>query len=142
MSRLVCGHATIFTMHVRALFFAQAAVLALVTALFIVGLMYYLQWRFWWYDLVLHGLGGIWVALAVMWLLTLVHRAPRIATVIISVIIVGALWEIFEFAIGAPREVNYQLDTTTDLLMDAVGAVAGFIVGYRLTPRISERVIQ
>ncbi|MFT5142204.1 MAG: hypothetical protein ACI80V_001748 [Rhodothermales bacterium] len=47
----------------------------------------------------------------------------------------GALWEIFEFGMDATFEMNMQksglVDTMWDLIVDAIGAGAIAVMGYR-----------
>jgi len=52
--------------------------------------------------------------------------------VLIVVVVVSIGWEFFEFTAGVPREANFAFDTSLDLLMDGVGAFAGFMTGKRL----------
>ena len=37
---------------------------AIVAALHLSALQFYLYWRFWWFDLLTHFLGGLWVAVS------------------------------------------------------------------------------
>ncbi len=112
----------------RRLFFAQTLVLILVGVLHITGLYYYLQWYYWWYDLVLHFLGGLWVALAITWLWLALSRKVRIVPILLAVLVVGGAWELFEYVIGSLREGNYFFDTSLDMLMDALGGLCGYLL--------------
>ena len=38
-----------------------------IALLHICGVFFYLYWHFWWYDIVLHFLGGLWVALMALY---------------------------------------------------------------------------
>lgn len=119
-------------MQPRKLLFLQFFVLSALAFLYFLGLLLYLEWVFWWYDIVLHFLGGVWVALALYTAIVYFGQTPAAAGVIGGLIIVGILWEIFELAIGAPREANYFLDTSLDLLMDVLGGFFGFLIGERV----------
>jgi hypothetical protein len=90
-------------------------------------LLLYLSWTFWWYDLVEHFLGGVWVAYAVVSALAYVGHQPRFIYIIAAITIVGILWEFFEVVIGMPREANYAFDTSIDLLMDVLGSIMGWL---------------
>ncbi len=105
----------------------QAVVLITTAILHAVGLFLYLQWYFWWYDIMLHVLGGLWVALALHWLAARQARVLRIVPTLLVVIVVGSAWEVFEFLIGTPREANYGFDTSLDILMDVFGGIAGYL---------------
>ncbi|TSC86183.1 MAG: hypothetical protein G01um10148_689 [Parcubacteria group bacterium Gr01-1014_8] len=124
-------------MSVRQLLFAQSIILLITAFLYFLGFFLYLHWVFWWYDIVLHFLGGAWAALAVMWSFAMYKIPPRWAHVISLVIIIGVLWEIFEFVIGAPRESNYRPDTSLDLLMDVAGSFAAMYFVRRKTALFS-----
>ena len=119
----------------RRLFLTQTLLLALVALVHVVALQLHLYWHFWWLDIFVHFGGGLWVALAVSWLLLFARREPRIIALICTAIVIGILWEIFEVLIGMTFEDKYVFDTTIDLLMDTAGGIAG----YFLTARLRER---
>ena len=112
----------------------------LIGAMHLAGLYLYLYWV-WWYDIVMHFLGGAWVALASAWLLFysgFFQRRPVTSKNIFlvtfsSVLVIGVGWEVFEyiFDIAVVGE-NYVSDTTMDFIMDFIGAgVVAVIVKYR-----------
>lgn len=78
----------------------------------------YLYWRYIWFDVPMHVLGGL--ALAAFAVGFLKDFKPRLFLLIITVLIIG--WELFELSFGLPREDNYLFDTALDLLMGALGA--------------------
>ena len=119
-------------MQFRDLLFAQFFVLVTLAFLYFIDLLLYLEWTFWWYDIVFHSIGGAWVALLLYTLFVFYGYEPHFARTLAGVICIGILWELFEFAIGAPREANYALDTSLDLLMDVVGGVFGFLLGQHI----------
>ena len=81
--------------------------------------------------MVLHGLGGLWVALAFVWVLAMRDAPVRAPVVLAAVLLVGVSWELFEVAVGMPREANYALDTVIDLGMDLFGGVVGIFFIHR-----------
>jgi hypothetical protein len=84
----------------------------------------FLYWKYEWYDVPMHFLGG--VAIAVFSVALLMHYRPRI---FLGLVFLGAVgWEVFEFFAGFPREANFAFDTALDLLMDTLGAVAVYAV--------------
>lgn len=129
-------------MHVRALFIVQAALFLLLAGLFSAGLYFYLQWLWWWYDIVLHLLGGVWVALVLMWLAMVSRQVPRIVPVLLGVLVVGVLWELFEVVVGMPRAANYTFDTSLDILNDVLGSIVGFFLGHTMIRGMSVEVIE
>jgi predicted membrane-bound spermidine synthase len=98
-----------------------------------------LQYYFWWYDIVLHFLGGLWVALAFQWYAHLRERLVLIIPTICVVLIVGIGWEAFELMIGAPREDNFMFDTSLDILMDVLGGVVGYAWASFILAKISPK---
>ena len=120
------------------LFWLQAALLLAIAVAHAYALSVDLYWHYPLANRIIHFSGGLWVALASVWLLAhqgLPHRFIRIMAVVIGVSIA---WEIFEYAIGMTKqEANYVLDTSLDLLMDVVGGALGYFVAQfmvELTP--------
>lgn len=87
---------------------------------------------FWWYDMVLHFLGGVMVA---MILLYYAEKWPsfiqlpgnwfvRFIFVVSFVALIGVLWEFYEYALDYVfRSFDLQLsDTLSDLFFDLFGA--------------------
>ncbi len=97
----------------------------------------YLQWTIWWVDIILHFLGGLAVALFAFWIgssrSSLKNWSKRkiLLTALISAIVVGILWELCELYFGLTflsDGIKYWTNTGSDLLMDVVGGVFGFIL--------------
>ncbi|MDJ1016925.1 MAG: hypothetical protein QNJ35_10470 [Paracoccaceae bacterium] len=98
--------------------------------------------RFWWWDLILHGMSamgfGIIGFLFVFYLFEGdKYAAPPWALGLVSfalAISIGTLWEIFEFAMDQLFGLNMQksglVDTMTDLIVDSLGAFVGAISGF------------
>lgn len=108
------------------LFAAQAVVLVTTAILHAAGLFLFLQWYFWWYDIMLHFLGGLWVALAFQWYAHSRAQTILIVPTLVVVLFVGIGWEVFELAVGAPREDAFMFDASLDILMDVLGGVVGY----------------
>jgi len=120
------------------------AVILLILALHLLALDQFLYWRFWWYDLVMHFLGGFWLAITSLWLIYFSGYAkdyqPKINRVLLivlgSVIIFGILWEIFEYVSGATYNgESYALDTALDLLLDVLGGCFGYLISLKFVRR-------
>ena len=103
-----------------------------------IGNKFFLYWKFWWFDIVVHFLGGLWVGLSVLWfcyfsgyLKNLRKDAPFVILLsFLSVLAVGLGWEIFEFVIEVDFSDKYISDTSLDLIMDILGSLiasAGFL---------------
>ena len=101
----------------------------------------YLYWTVIWMDLVMHFLGGVWVVLVILWIWSirknfiLPNKTKTLKICIVGVMIVGLLWEVYELLIGAVRPsegYRYWADTSSDLIMDYVGAIFGGFYGFWL----------
>ncbi len=95
------------------------------------------------YDLLLHGLAGLWLAAAIIYgwkaAQTFSFSGGALESFILiagGVMLVGVLWEFYEFFINVyfslPQET--MSDTFSDFVAELVGA-AVFFFGYRLTAR-------
>jgi hypothetical protein len=82
-----------------------------------------------------HFGGAFWVALAAIWLLVAARQSAGFIKVFIIIVAVSIGWEFFELWGGIPREANFAFDTSLDLLMDALGGIAGYAMGKRLIMR-------
>ncbi|MEX0673027.1 MAG: hypothetical protein WDZ82_02305 [Candidatus Paceibacterota bacterium] len=121
--------------------------LAVTTTVHFTAQQYFLYYHFVWLDLFVHLLAGVGLGILVLWVLLfsswapLRYRAPWqfVMTSIISVLAVGALWELFEWYTSTRGPAaNIVLDTTLDMLMNLLGAIlAGWYVWHfhpRSTP--------
>lgn len=99
--------------------------------------------RFWWWDLALHGCSGLLLGLLGFLLVYVLnenqrvdlHMRPRFVALfaVVFAIAVGALWEIFEFAMDQTFGTSMQkpmlgdpsglTDTMWDLIVDTLGAI-------------------
>ena len=87
----------------------------------------YLYWRFVWFDVPMHFLGG--VSIAVFFVAVSIHFRPRLFLLFCTTVFIG--WEIFEYVAGFPRETNFVFDTALDLLMDTLGAVLVYAIARK-----------
>ncbi len=117
--------------------FKRAFLVLLVTAVlnWFVSMMY-LHWTIWWIDIILHFLGGLSVALFFLWFCAtkfdLKNWSSRkiLFAVLGCVILVGVLWELYELYFGLTflsDGLSYFADTFSDLIMDVVGGLTGFL---------------
>ncbi len=89
------------------------------------------QWyvRYRGFDIIMHILGGIGLALSIYWILVtfLPNYALSFWRIILLTFLAGVAWEVFEAVndiAGAPVGTTaYYLDTLKDLFDDALGAV-------------------
>jgi hypothetical protein len=101
--------------------------------------------RFWWWDILLHGISALVMGLIGFLLVYIFYSTHRIRMTPLYValiafgfaVTVGTLWEIFEFTMdwlwGTNMQKSGLVDTMTDLMMDAAGALIAAFLGYRYT---------
>lgn len=116
---------TMVSMTARRLLYAQALVLLLTAGIYVAGLEFFLFWKLWWFDILLHFLGGVWAGLASAWFLSLLGRTPQLFTVVACALLIAIGWEVFEVVLGFPREEAYIFDVTLDIVMGVLGGLLG-----------------
>ena len=132
MTKRVCYHVC---MQLLVLFLLSALLtLAIVHA---AALHFFLYWKYNWFDIPMHFLGGLCVALGFAILpyfrVTLPERYTTFLAYVAVVLIVGLSWEVFEIASGVNVIDEYFVgDTILDIIMDLFGGW----VGYTLYKRI------
>lgn len=99
--------------------------------------------RFWWWDTALHsgsavGFGMIGMILVLYMLQGHELTAPPYVASLFAftfAVAIGALWEVFEFAMDLAFRMNMQKsglrDTMGDLIVDCFGAAVGALAGLR-----------
>ncbi len=120
-------------------FFPSFVLLVVVAALHWIASDLFYYWTVPWFDIMMHFLGGAWVALAALWLLEMpfsrfFKARMSLVSVVLLTIVVGVLWEVYEiiFRFSDPAMAGYAADTLLDLVMDTLGAVATVGVFGRL----------
>ena len=98
--------------------------------------------RFWWWDVVMHTGSAIGFAMIGTVIILIFVRgdtlsAPPFLLALMAfsfAVALGALWEIFEFAMDQWFGLNMQksglVDTMSDLIVDSIGAMIGAGAGY------------
>lgn len=106
--------------------------------------------RFWWWDLALHTTSGVLLGILGFLLVYVLNETPRLDMhlrpgfvaffAFCFALTVGALWEIFEYAMDKLAGMNMQkpflgdpsglTDTMWDLIVDALGALTIAVAGY------------
>lgn len=114
----------------------------------------FLYWKIWWFDLLMHFLGGLFVGSSALWIF-FDFRKKEVSTdkkfealiiAILAVLIIGIGWEIYEFLADKIIGINFGLknfnvmqpgiiDTFEDLLMDIVGALVSFLMFEKIWKR-------
>ena len=120
----------------QSLLLPVAVVGLLIAILYPLAFAYLLFWNFWWYDLLLHFLGGAFVVFFARWSLFAAPQSVKILArlqplffFLAMTLIVGVLWEFFEYAADLTYAVRgYWFDTYTDLLMDTFGGLSAYLL--------------
>lgn len=100
--------------------------------------------RYWWWDAVLHAASGFLLGILGFLLVYVLnerddvdlHMRPRFVALFAFMFAVGmgAIWEIFEFAMDQLFALNMQksglIDTMWDLIVDTVGALIIALIGW------------
>lgn len=88
----------------------------------------------WWFDLMMHFLGGLWLGLFFIWydyenFVELNFNKKNLLNLIYFVLFVGIAWEIYEILVNILFAQNSfdAIDTFTDLIADTFGGVIIFI---------------
>ena len=112
--------------------------IAIVAALHFSALQFYLYWRFWWFDILTHFIGGLWVSISFLWLffqfglvnIVKNNKNYNLAVAFLAAFFVSVFWEAFEyyFGIAATHAPNYAVDTATDISFDLVGGFAAYCI--------------
>lgn len=110
-----------------------AAVVGLVAVLYTLGYQYSLLWHWWWYDSILHTLGGVAIGIFAVRLAQFFNTRDLMLVLGFGVFI-GVGWELFEWTLGMPRSIflNYAVDTIKDLVFDMTGAILGLLIARRI----------
>jgi len=115
----------------------------------ILAVCFYLYWVVWWLDIIMHVLGGLWIALLAAWFLYFSGKVNINNTSSFSVLIIilgivalgGVLWEFFEFSfdkiilgkienfikLAGPVQLGVS-DTMSDLFFDLAGGLLGGLI--------------
>ena len=107
----------------------------LVIAIFFLNSMamkFHWYYSIWWFDMPMHLLGGVFVGLIT---LAFFPRQP-ILNIFLSILLIGTLWELFEFSLDKFITYNPQnfLDTLSDLAYDLAGGFSAslyFLYNHR-----------
>lgn len=101
--------------------------------------------RYWWWDILLHSVSALVMGLIGFLMVYVFYSTHRIRMAPLYVAItsfgfavtVGTLWEIFEFLMdwffGFNMQKSGLVDTMTDLMVDAGGALLAAVLGFRYT---------
>jgi len=126
-----------------------------ILALNYIGISLYWDYTTRWFDMVLHFLGGFWQGLLFIWFFSIKDlpllkpsldpNDPKlIYKTIFFVLLIGLLWELFEFytnnyIVGYPFD---RIDTISDLFLDLLGGVLVIIYFFKIIMPIGPNEVQ
>ena len=111
-------------------------------AAFVLGEINNYYERYAWWDLLLHSLSALMLGLVGFLFVYVFYstRRIRMAPIYVAIltfgfaVMLGTLWEIFEFiadvSLGLNMQKSGQVDTMTDLIVDSIGALISAWLGY------------
>jgi len=122
----------------------EIAVVIFIFAALYLGEMRAYYIKYWWWDLFLHTFSALIIGAIGFSLVDILNKNEKIAIKLSPVFVsifsfcfalaIGALWEIYEFAMDTLFGLNMQksglVDTMTDLIVDALGALVFSVLGY------------
>lgn len=109
------------------LFFSALCLAAVFQFLHYAAMVYKLYWVFWWFDILMHFIGGLVIG---VFALLLLKKAQELYIIPIALLVV-ITWEWFEvYIVKIPiwNPTNYAIDTVTDIIWGSVG----FYVAYKV----------
>lgn len=115
-------------------------VACILLALHLLALEFFFYWRLWWFDWLVHIVGGIVVGL-VAGVFVLFPKA-RVKTIFLTVVgaalCVSLFWELFEYNFGLTFvSSNYAFDTITDVI---AGFIGGEIAANGIVRFVKEKI--
>jgi len=119
-----------------------AAIVAFIFATIFLGEAFDFYEKYWWWDILLHGGSAVGFGLTGFVFMLMLFEGDRYAAPAWAIgffafcfaMTMGALWEVFEFAMdqmfGMNMQKNGLMDTMTDFIVDAIGALIGAGAGF------------
>ncbi len=90
-------------------------------------------WRIPWFDMPMHFLGGLFVGSVALWFYSQSVERRYLRALLVSigaVLMVGGLWEVFEFSVDTIVSVSEQngiIDTLSDIIFDIIGGTMAVV---------------
>lgn len=101
----------------------------------ILALAFYLYWAVWWFDIIMHILGGVWLLFIIKSLQQFGwYKVEWFALKPIFILAMGVffIWEVFGVVISGGFKSDWLLDTSLDTLSGIVGVLLGYWLVERL----------
>lgn len=128
-------------------FVSVGGLVVLISFLNALAFQFYWYWKFWWFDMVMHTLGGLFVGSFGLWYYffrktirtndsSLPTKTAALLVSFIAVAVIGIGWELFELSVDKFIAFSRHdpVDTASDLFFDTLGSVIAlpfFFLMYR-----------
>lgn len=125
----------------------------LVFLMFFIFIADFLAHKFFWYsliwyfDMIMHFLGGLWVGLFFIYVVSfkksISYGINIFLNIIIATLIIGLLWELYEYYLNIVSGTDFILaDTISDLLFDLFGSIVAILYFLKIIMRKTINKIQ
>jgi hypothetical protein len=130
-------------------YFASLCGLIIFIALLnLLAYQFHWYWEFWWFDMIMHTLGGLWVGSCALWywffrktgnIFPVPQKSFVMAISLAAISVIGVGWEIFEFSVDTFITLSRHdpIDTGSDLFFDIAGATFSTIIFFCVYKKIS-----
>lgn len=129
----------------RKILFSYVAVIIFLIYLLNLGAnKLYLYSSLWYFDNIMHFLGGFWLGLFFFWLFYRDFfpnfKNRGIIKLFLSVFLVGLLWELYEIGVNASfaRDAFNLTDTISDLFYDMLGGFSIYLILRNITKNLQD----
>lgn len=129
-------------MNRKILFSYVAGIIFLIFLLNLLANKLYLYSSLWYFDMIMHFLGGFWLGLFFFWLFYPDFfpnfKNSGIFKLFLGVFLVGFLWELYEIGVNASfaRDSFNLSDTISDLVCDMFGGLSAYLILRNVTKNL------
>lgn len=132
---------------IQKIYFGSIAVLvACMSILNYFAYQFHWYWEFWWFDMIMHTLGGIFVGSFSLWYYfsrklkggaATLDKSFVLALSLASVSVIGVGWELFEFSVDKFITLSRHdpIDTASDLFFDVAGSIVAVFIFFAVYNR-------
>ena len=129
-------------MNRKILFSYTAGIIFLIFLMNLMANKLYLYSSLWYFDMIMHFLGGFWLGLFFLWLfykdIFPDFKVSFIVKLLLSVFLVGLVWELYEIVVNASfaKDVFDLSDTISDLVFDMLGGFSIYLIIRNVTKNL------
>lgn len=101
----------------------------------------------WYFDMIMHFLGGLWVGLFFFYVFSYIESVPKFLIlafeVLIATLVIGLLWELYEYVLNVISLTPWDIiDTSSDVFFDLFGSFVSIFYFLKIIMPISINKIQ